>query len=121
MDPSVFVVDDDPRFRRLAHAILAAVGLGVAGEADSAAAAVAAVGAMQPQAVLVDVGLPDRDGISLARELAALPWRPLVVLTSTDPEAATAAEVAESGAAAFVPKDQLPNAPLYALLTKRAP
>jgi DNA-binding NarL/FixJ family response regulator len=120
MDLSVFVVDDDPSFRRLAHAILAGAGLAVAGEADTAAAAVAAVGAMRPGAVLVDVGLPDRDGISLARELAALPWRPRVVLTSTDPEAATASEVADSGAAAFVPKDQLPNAPLYDLLVEPA-
>jgi CheY-like chemotaxis protein len=119
MSPSVFVVDDDPRFRRLAHAVLAGVGFAVAGEADSAAVAVAAVVAMQAQAVLVDVGLPDRDGISLARELAALPWRPLVVLTSSDPEAATATQVADSGAAAFVPKDQLPNAPLQSLLTRR--
>jgi hypothetical protein len=46
-------------------------------------------------------------------------WQ-LVVLTSTDPEAATATQVADSAAAAFVPKDQLPNAPLYALLTERA-
>jgi DNA-binding NarL/FixJ family response regulator len=117
MDPSVFLVDDDAGFRRLARAILAAVGLAVAGEADSAAAALTAVTALQPGAVLVDVGLPDRDGVALARELAALPWRPRVVLTSTDPEAATASEVADSGAAAFVPKDQLPNAPLYDLLT----
>jgi DNA-binding NarL/FixJ family response regulator len=121
MDPSVFVVDDDPSFRRLARAILAGVGLAVAGEADSAAAALAAVGALRPAAVLVDVGLPDRDGISLARELAALPWRPRIVITSTDPEAATPSQVAASGAAAFVPKDLLPNAPLYDLLTEPAP
>ena len=97
------------------------MGLAVAGEADSATAAIVAVGAMRPGAVLVDVGLPDRDGVALARELTALPWRPRVVLTSTDPEAATASEVADSGAAAFVPKDQLPNAPLYEMLTGPAP
>jgi DNA-binding NarL/FixJ family response regulator len=81
-----------------------------------AAAALAAAGMLRPDAVLVDVGLPDRDGIALAGELAALPWRPRVVLTSTDAEAATAADVRRSGAAAFVPKDQLPNAALNRLL-----
>lgn len=93
-----------------------AFGLALAGEADSAAAAVVAAGALRPDAVLVDVGLPDRDGIVLAGELAALPWNPRVVLTSSDAEAATAADVEHSGAAAFVPKDQLPNAALHRLL-----
>ena len=68
---------------------------------------------------LVDVGLPDGDGISLARELAALPWRPRVVLTSTDAEAATATDVRGSGAEAFVPKDELPSAELGDLLGHR--
>lgn len=112
----VLVVDDDPAFRRLAERLLTALGLAFAGEADSVAAAVAAAGALRPDAVLVDVGLPDGDGIALARVLAALPWRPRVVLTSTDADAATPADVARSGAAAFVPKEQLPNAALNRLL-----
>jgi DNA-binding NarL/FixJ family response regulator len=66
--------------------------------------------------VLVDVGLPDGDGLALAAQLVALPWRPRVVLTSSDAEAATAGDVRRSGAHAFVPKDQLPNAALDELL-----
>jgi DNA-binding NarL/FixJ family response regulator len=119
ISPSVLIVDDDPAFRRLAHRILATVGLAVAGEAATAAAAMTAVGTLKPDAVLVDVGLPDRDGVSLARELAALPWRPRVVLTSSDPEAASPGDVRGSGAMAFVPKDQLPNAALDSLLAGR--
>jgi DNA-binding NarL/FixJ family response regulator len=116
MSGSVLVVDDDPGFRRLAPLLLAAVGLAVAGEAETAAAAMAAAGALKPDAVLVDVGLPDVDGITLARQLVALPWRPRVVLTSSDAEAATQRDVRHSGAEAFVPKDQLPNAALHRLL-----
>jgi len=116
MNRSVLVVDDDPAFRDLAQRLLSAFGLVVAGEAASAAAAIAAAGSLRPDAVLVDVGLPDGDGVSLARELTALPWRPRVVLTSTNAEAATAADVLRSGAEAFVPKDQLPNAALGDLL-----
>ena len=116
MGLSVFVVDDDPAFRRLAAKLLAALGLAVVGEAGTAGAALAAVGALRPDGILVDVGLPDRDGIALAHELTALPWGPRVVLTSTDPDAATARDVDGSGAAAFVPKDQLPNTPLDHLL-----
>jgi CheY-like chemotaxis protein len=83
------------------------------------ATARAAAHALRPDAALVDVGLPDGDGIALARELSSLPWRPLIVLTSTDPDAAGADDVRRSGAQAFVAKDQLPNAPLGRLLNSR--
>jgi DNA-binding NarL/FixJ family response regulator len=116
MSGSVLVVDDDAAFRRLAQRLLAGVGLAVVGEAETAAAAIAVVGSLKPDAVLVDVGLPDADGISLAGQLAALPWQPRVVLTSSDAEAASPGDVRQSGARAFIPKDQLPNAPLSDLL-----
>jgi CheY-like chemotaxis protein len=121
MSRSVLVVDDDPTFRRIAVRILAAVGLAVVGEAETAAAALAAALALRPDAVLLDVRLPDRDGVALARELTALPWRPRVVLTSSDVEATTPGEVRDSGASAFVPKAQLPNAALGELLGAQAP
>jgi CheY-like chemotaxis protein len=114
---SVLVVDDDPAFRRLARLLLSAFGLALAGEADSADAALAAATSLRPDGVLVDVGLPDRDGVTLAEELAALPVPPRVGLTSNDAEAARARDVRRSGAAAFVPKDELPKAALHRLLT----
>jgi CheY-like chemotaxis protein len=120
MSRSVLVVDDDASFRSLAVRMLAGVGLLVVGEAETAAAALSAATALRPQAILVDVGLPDRDGVSLAGELARLPWRPRVVLTSSDAEAATASDVRGAGAAAFVPKHELPDAPLDVLLGAHA-
>jgi CheY-like chemotaxis protein len=116
MSGSVLVVDDDPAFRRLAEHVLATFGLALAGEADTVAAARAAAGALRPDAVLVDVVLPDGSGVALARELAALPWRPRVVLTSLNAEAVTPSEVRGSGAEAFVPKEELPTAALGELL-----
>ena len=113
---SVLVVDDDPEFRKLAGRLLAASGLAVVGEADSVAAALAAAARSQASAVLVDVELPDGDGIALARELAALPWHPRVVLTSVDAEITTSEEVRHAGACAFVHKADLPNARLAQLL-----
>ena len=119
MKGSVLVVDDDPAFRRLAQRILDAFGLAVAGEADSVASAMSMAGTLRPDAVLVDVGLPDGNGIALAHELTALSWRPRVVLTSTNAEAATARDVRSSGAVAFVPKDELPSVALGDLLGRR--
>ncbi len=120
MQLRVLVVDDDAAFRELATELVRSVGLRVAGAAGTFAAGAAAAEELRPDAALVDVGLPDGDGIALARELAALPWRPRVVLTSSNADAATETEVRHSGAEAFVPKDQLPTAALNHLLGRRA-
>jgi DNA-binding NarL/FixJ family response regulator len=117
MPGAVLVVDDDPLFRGLVRRMLLAEGLHVVGEAGSVAAALEAAHALRPNAALVDVGLPDGDGVSLARELTSLPWRMRVVLISSDPQAVRERDVRDAGAGAFVPKDDLLNAPLERLLT----
>jgi DNA-binding NarL/FixJ family response regulator len=116
MPVSVLLVDDDPAFRGLARRMLIAAGLGIAGEAGTVATATAAALDLRPDAALVDIGLPDGDGITLARELAALPWRPRIILTSTDADAASPADVRGSGAERFVPKAELPTMSLKRLL-----
>jgi DNA-binding NarL/FixJ family response regulator len=119
MRMSVLVVDDDDRFRGLAARMLTALGLSVVGQAASVAEALDAVAALRPDAVLLDVGLPDGDGVTLARELAGLPWRPRIVLTSSDRDATTDRDAMDAGAAGFVAKDDLPDAALRHLLTGR--
>jgi CheY-like chemotaxis protein len=113
---SVLVVDDDPEFRQLAGRLLAASGLTVVGEADSVAAARAAAARLEPSAILLDVELPDGDGVMLARELSVLPWRPRIVLTSIDGEITTCEEAERAGASAFLNKADLLGAPLARLL-----
>jgi DNA-binding NarL/FixJ family response regulator len=115
--PSVLLVDDDPTFLSLATRILTEAGLEVIGTVGDAARAVAAALSLKPDAALVDIGLPDRDGVDLAHELVALPWRPRVVLTSSDRDAA--ARIGSDGAdggLSFIPKEDLPGAPLLRLL-----
>jgi DNA-binding NarL/FixJ family response regulator len=113
---SVLVVDDDPVFRTLAGRLLATSGLTVIAEADSVSTALLAAARLEPAGVLVDVGLPDGDGFTLAGQLSALPWQPRIVITSVDADIATADEVRRSGALAFIHKADLPNAPLAQLL-----
>lgn len=113
---SVLLIDDDPAFRRLARQTLSGTGLTVVGEAATAAAGSSAARSLKPEIMLVDVGLPDTDGISLATELSALPWAPRVVLTSVDPDAASAEDVRRSGASGFVPKQDLPGSGLAMLM-----
>ena len=114
---SVLIVDDDPAFRGLVHRIIVALGLEVAAEADTVAGALAAAAELHPEAALVDVGLPDGDGTSLAAELTALPWRPRVVLTSSDPDAVNPDRAEQVGAIGFLPKSELTNGSLRQMLT----
>jgi two-component system nitrate/nitrite response regulator NarL len=109
------VVDDDPAFRALATRLLVVMGLTVVGEADCVSGALSTAIRIRPSGALVDLELPDGSGVALAQALMALSWRPRVVLTSTDTDAATAADVRHSGARAFVGKADLPNAPLAQL------
>lgn len=104
---SVLLIDDDPSFRMLARRAIAGNGMSVVGEADTAREGAKAARDLQPDVILVDVGLPDCDGITLAHELSALPWGPRVVLTSVDPDAASPDEVERSGASGFIPKHDL--------------
>jgi DNA-binding NarL/FixJ family response regulator len=115
MSASVLLVDDDPVFRTLARRVLGATGLAVVGEADTAAGGLAATMDLRPDVLLVDVGLPDGDGIALAQTLTGLPWHPRVVLTSVDPDAASPEDVLRSGARGFAPKHDLLGAGLRLL------
>jgi DNA-binding NarL/FixJ family response regulator len=74
---------------------------------------------LRPDAALVDIGLPDGDGVTLSRQLAALPWRPRVLLTSSDRDAASPENARDAGAVGFVAKDDLPDASLAQLLAQR--
>src|SRR5258708_616944 len=117
MSRSVLIVDDDPIFLSLATRILTEAGLDVVATADDAAGAVGAARATKAAAMLVDVGLPDRAGVDLAYELAALPWRPRVVLTSTDSDANCAIEARDGHPKlAFIPKEDLANGRLPGIL-----
>jgi DNA-binding NarL/FixJ family response regulator len=93
------------------------MGLAVVGEAGTVEAATRAANTLRPESALVDVGLPDGDGVTLAGMLASLPWRPRIVLTSSDPDATTPADARSVGAASFIAKDDLPESGLRALLT----
>jgi CheY-like chemotaxis protein len=117
MPPSVLVVDDDAAFRALAARTLRAWGCDVVGEAGTAAEALALATALHPAAVLLDIGLPDGDGFTLAHRLSALEDPPRVVLISSDADRANEAAARRSGALGFVPKEELVGAALRRMIT----
>src|SRR4051812_46033707 len=62
---SVLLVDDDPDFLTLAARVVEANGARVVATAQDADSAITAAKETAPQAALVDVGLPDRNGFDL--------------------------------------------------------
>jgi len=104
---SIVIVDDDPRFRGIARRLLESEGLEVIGEAADGREALAVARRLEPDMVLLDVQLPDMNGIEVAAQLAEGGDRPAVVLTSTRDESDFGPELEQSGARGFVPKGEL--------------
>jgi DNA-binding NarL/FixJ family response regulator len=116
MPVTVLVVDDDVAFRERIRVALTDRGYEIAGEAATLAEARLAVAELSPEALLLDVNLPDGNGIAFARELTAVAGAPRIVLTSNDPAAAPAGLLSRSGATGFVAKAELLVADLHSHL-----
>jgi DNA-binding NarL/FixJ family response regulator len=105
----VLIVDDDLAFREGIARELTRRGYEVAGVAGTLAEAHAALEALDPDAVLLDVNLPDGNGLVFAGEVRP---RARILLTSTDADSAPARLVERSGATGFVAKTDLLGADL---------
>jgi CheY-like chemotaxis protein len=116
----VLIVDDHPSFRRFARRLLESAGYEVVGVAEDGASAIAAVRADCPDLVLLDVLLPDMTGFEVAKELAAGPERPLVVLTSSRSASDLGSLVRSEHAKGFISKRDLTVAALASLVAEAA-
>jgi DNA-binding NarL/FixJ family response regulator len=112
---TVLIVDDNARFRVRARRLLEAGGYTVVAEAADGATALEAARRHRPMVVLLDIGLPDTSGLSVAEQLARGPDAPSVVLTSTHDPSDFGDQIARCGARGFVPKAELSGEALAAL------
>lgn len=95
----VLLVDDNARFLDLTTTLLKAdPRLQVVGWAMSGRKALAEIGRLQPDLVLMDVALPDLNGLELTRHLKKRPCPPRIVIVTTyaDPEYRRAAQEAQA-------------------------
>jgi len=111
----VLIVDDHQPFRAVARELLEDAGYIVAGEAADAAEALAAISADAPDAVLLDVQLPDCDGFAVATAVAEVDGPAVVLISSRDADD-YGRRVAACGARGFIPKSKLSAAAFAALL-----
>ena len=110
----LLVVDDHPNLRMLLRTTFEIIDVEV-DEAGSAAEAMERLAARTPDVIVLDVALPDVDGVTLCRRLRAYPATaevPIVLLTGDS--SATDADGRAAGANAFVRK---PFSPLELLET----
>jgi DNA-binding NarL/FixJ family response regulator len=116
MRPTVLIVDDHAAFRASARALLHAEGFEVVGEAADGAEAVEAVAVIRPEIVLLDIQLPDVDGLTVAEQLATAPDPPAVVLISSRDAAAYGPRLRDTPARGFIAKSGLSGEALAALI-----
>lgn len=107
MVTSVLIVDDHAGFRGRARQLLERSGFLVVAEAGDGASALAATCRYQPDVVLLDVQLPDTDGITLAPDLAAACPRARIVFVSVRDASSYGHRLTASCAVGFLTKDDL--------------
>jgi len=112
----ILIVDDYAPFRSSARLLLDGESFHVIGEAVDGASALAAVGALRPDIVLLDVRLPDMDGFEVARRLAALADAPAVVLISSRDVTDFPSRLTGTSALGFISKAELSPGRLADLL-----
>jgi two-component system, OmpR family, KDP operon response regulator KdpE len=82
---TILVVEDEPAIRQFLRTTFAAQGLHMI-EATTLAEGQRALDAARPAVVLLDLGLPDGDGLHLLRNLRASSKTPVIVLSARDRE-----------------------------------
>ena len=84
--PLILVVEDDPAVRNLIVAALEAHGLRHMA-VETAHAAIAAASSQAPSIVLLDLGLPDMDGVKVVESVRAWSGMPIIVVSARSEDA----------------------------------
>jgi DNA-binding NarL/FixJ family response regulator len=101
----VLVVDDHRTFAELLAGALEAAGMDVCGTAHSAAHAVAMAEDLQPDLVVMDIEMPQQDGLAATRRIRDVAPAAVVAVVTAHRDPDWVVRAAQAGASAFVPKD----------------
>jgi DNA-binding NarL/FixJ family response regulator len=121
MMPTLLLVDDDHRLRQgLRMRLALEPDLVVVGEADDGTEAVQRAIELAPDIVVMDVEMPNMDGIAAIQSLRRQAPSSAVVVLSIHDDEATRARAIAAGAAAFVAKHDGPDVLLATLVRTAA-
>jgi two-component system KDP operon response regulator KdpE len=84
--PVVVVIEDEPQIRRFVRSALEAEGWQVH-EADTAKKGLSEAGTRKPDLLVLDLGLPDGDGLDVIRDVRGWSGVPIIVLSARSDEA----------------------------------
>jgi DNA-binding NarL/FixJ family response regulator len=104
---NILIVDDHPMMRDgLAQLIDHEPDLAAASQADSAAQALQSIAASRPDLLLLDISLPDKNGLELIKDVQTLdPALPILVVSMHD-EALYAERVLRAGGRGYIMKQE---------------
>jgi two-component system chemotaxis response regulator CheY len=113
--PSVLIVDDAAFMRIMIKDILVKNGLEVAGEADNGTTAVEKFKELRPDLVMMDITMPEKDGIAALKEILAVDQEARVLMCSAMGQQAMVIEAIQAGAKDFIVKPFRPERVLDAI------
>ncbi|MDR0276373.1 MAG: response regulator [Paucimonas sp.] len=102
----ILIVDDHPTIRFAIRLLLEREGYEVIGEAYDGVSAVSMSQELNPEVVILDLGLPRLDGLTVLERLRALDPAPSIMVFTGLPPRMFAKRCIEAGASAFVRKDE---------------
>jgi DNA-binding NarL/FixJ family response regulator len=112
---SVLIVDDHSFFRSGLRSVLTEHGLTVAGEAESAEAALPLIERRRPDAVIMDLSMPGMSGVEATRQIAERFPDVTVLVVTVSVGDSDVLDALEAGAAGYLLKDSEPEELVRAL------
>lgn len=109
MTPRVLLVDDLPFMRSLLSDILTGAGMEVAARAENGEQALYAYRSAEPDVVLMDIAMPQMDGITALRKLRRMDGDARVIMCSSMGEQSMIVRAVQLGARDFVVKPFKPE------------
>ena len=100
----ILIVDDAAFMRMMIKDILSKNGYEVVGEAENGAVAVNKYAEVKPDLVLMDITMPEKDGIQALKEIRANDGNAKVIMCSAMGQQALVIEAIQSGAKDFIVK-----------------
>jgi DNA-binding NarL/FixJ family response regulator len=116
LNETILIVDDHPSFQATARLVLETDGFVVVGTASDGESAVAETLRLEPDVVLLDVGLPDISGFEVAARLREAGSPTAIVLASSRAGEDFGPLIADSGARGFIDKSALSGDAVRALV-----